>query len=189
MKDFLKFILEVFQTAVLAFLIVFPIRYFIFQPFVVSGSSMSPHFSDRDYLLIDEISFRFKQPERGEVIVFRSPLQPSTRYIKRIIGLPGETVEIIDGRIYLIEKGGEKVRLDESEYLAINVFTAGNINVTLRENEYYVLGDNRMFSSDSRAWGTLPKENIIGKAFFRALPLPHFSSIVRPSYELVPVNS
>lgn len=140
---------------------------------------MFPNFEDRDYLLVDEISFRFRQPERGEVIVFRAPTEPSSRYIKRIIGLPNETIEIKNGSIFISGK-----LLDESTYLPSEVLTSGNTEITLKDNEYFVLGDNRPFSSDSRSWGILPEENIIGKAFFRALPANNLSVIVKPVYNL-----
>ena len=183
LKQFFDFLLETLKLAILAFLIVFPIRYFVFQPFLVSGNSMHPNFEDRDYLLVDEISFRFREPERGEVIVFRAPAEPTSRYIKRIIGLPNETVEIKDGFVF-ISNDDKTELLDESEYLASGVFTSGNLNITLKDNEYFVLGDNRLFSSDSRVWGILPEKNIIGKAFFRALPANNLSIITKPVYSL-----
>ena len=185
MKAWLEFLLETIKMAILAFLIVFPIRYFIFQPFVVSGDSMFPNFADRDYLLIDEISFRFREPRRGEVVIFKAPLSLSARYIKRIIGLPGEIVNIGSGKIYITEGEGKVIMLNEFEYLPEDIFTSGKVEVHLGENEYYALGDNRPFSSDSRTWGILPKENIIGRVFFRALPVKSFSVIKEPEYDLV----
>jgi len=183
LKQVFDFLLETLKLSVLAFLIVFPIRYFLFQPFLVSGNSMSPNFEDRDYLLVDEISFRFREPERGEVIVFRAPAEPSSRYIKRIIGLPNETIEIRDGSIF-ISSDNETEPLDESSYLASEIFTSGKLKITLKNDEYFVLGDNRLFSSDSRVWGILPEKNIIGKAFFRALPANNLSIIIKPVYNL-----
>jgi len=143
---------------------------------------MEPNFENGDYLLIDEISFRFREPQRGEVIVFRPPNQPSTRYIKRIIGLPGETIEIKGGKIILFDKTGNSQILDESNYLPTSTFTPGNVKIILGQNEFFVLGDNRRFSSDSRTFGVLPRENIIGRVFFRAFPFASFSSIKAPSY-------
>lgn len=183
LKQVFDFLLETLKLAVLAFLIVFPIRYFVFQPFLVSGNSMHPNFEDRDYLLVDEISFRFREPERGEVIIFRAPAEPSSRYIKRVIGLPNETVEIRNGSVF-ISNNHKTELLDESQYLASGNFTSGKLKIALKDNEYFVLGDNRLFSSDSRVWGALPEKNIIGKAFFRALPANNLSIITKPIYSL-----
>lgn len=176
-KEFFSYLFEILKVAILAFIIVVPIRYFLFQPFIVKGQSMEPNFEDGDYLLIDEISYRSRSPERGEVIVFKPPYQPSNRYIKRIIGLPGETIEIEKGKIFISGKP-----LDESGYLSESIETMGDVRMILKENEYFVLGDNRPLSSDSRKWGVLPRENIIGRVFFRAFPVYAFSTIGTPDY-------
>ncbi len=143
---------------------------------------MEPNFSDGDYLIIDEITYRFKAPERGEVIVFRYPNDPSQRYIKRIIGLPGETVEIEGGKVKIYNGEEKGSVLQELAYLPDSILTVGNVKETLNENEYFVLGDNRMASADSRGWGLLPRENIIGKALIRAWPPTAFAAIVTPAY-------
>jgi len=179
MNDFFEFLVETLKMAVLAFLIVLPIRFFLFQPFIVSGSSMFPNFESGDYLLIDEISYRFRKPERGEVIVFRAPPDPSARYIKRIIGLPGETIVIKDGKVS-ISNITEHFILDEP-YLG-NLEIGDEIEMSLNNEEYFVMGDNRLFSSDSRTWGPLSKRNIIGRAIFRAFPLSRIGTIGAPDY-------
>jgi len=174
MKKFLAFIWEVVKIVIIAAVIVVPIRYFLFQPFFVRGQSMDPNFENGDYLIIDEITYRFKTPQRGEVIVFKPPQNTSQRFIKRIIGLPGETIEIKDGKVIIYTKGEPQI-LDESNYL-VDLLTSGNIQITLSEDEYFVLGDNRSFSFDSRRFGVLPEENIIGRVIFRAWP---FSDAVK----------
>lgn len=179
MKSFLLFIWEIAKIVIIALLIVIPIRTFLFQPFFVRGESMSPAFENGDYLIIDQLSYRIRDPERGEVIVFKHP--PSQRYIKRIIGLPGETVEIEDGKI-IIHKQGESYTLDESNYIPLDIFTIGEAPISLAENEYFVLGDNRLFSADSRRWGPLVREDIIGRVFFRAWPFTAFAKIEAPEY-------
>lgn len=181
MKEYFSFLFEIFKIVLIALLIVIPIRYFLFQPFIVRGDSMEPNFQNGDYLLIDEISFRFRNPKRGEVIIFSPPAQGSARYIKRIIGLPGETVQIEDGKVLLFDGNTEQI-LDESSYLLPLTLTPGNLRVSLGENEYFVLGDNRQFSSDSRQWGALKKENITGRVFLRAWPTTRFTRITNPSY-------
>jgi len=181
MKNFFSFVWEVTKIVIIAAVIVIPIRYFLFQPFFVRGQSMDPNFGNGDYLIVDEISYRFRSPERGEVVVFKYPEDPSQRFIKRIIGLPGETVEIKDGEITVYNQTGSNL-LDESDYLNSNLFTSGNTKVILVEDQYFVLGDNRPFSFDSRRFGFLPKENIIGRVILRAWPLNSLSGFEAPAY-------
>jgi len=100
-KNVAEFFWEVIKIVVLAFAIVIPVRFFLFQPFVIQGASMEPNFHEADYLIIDELSYRFRAPERGEVVVFKYPYDTSKRFIKRIIGLPGETVEIKNGKLII----------------------------------------------------------------------------------------
>lgn len=182
MRKILSFFWEVAKIGIIAAVIVVPIRYFLFQPFFVRGQSMEPSFYNSDYLVVDEISYRFKAPQRGEVIVFKFPNDPSRRYIKRIIGLPGETVEVKDGKVVIFIEDSEVETLDESDYLSNSLSTPGNIKIILDENEYFVLGDNRIASSDSRSWGSLSKEYIIGRVFFRAFPFAALAKIEAPSY-------
>jgi signal peptidase I len=128
---------EIIKSSILALLIVVPIRLWIAQPFIVQGSSMEPNFKNGDYLIVDEISYRFEPPQREDVIIFRYPKNHSQFYIKRIIGLPGEIIN----------------------------------NVKLADDEYYVLGDNRGASLDSRSWGPLKADLIIGRAILRLWPV------------------
>lgn len=186
MKKFFVFIWEIFKITIIALAIVIPIRYFLFQPFFVKGQSMAPNFGSGDYLIIDEISYRFREPQRGEVIVFKYPQQSSngfieSRLIKRIIGLPGETVEIKEGKI-IIYKDNQQQVLNESNYLSSSLKTSGSVLVTLGEDEYFVLGDNRAFSFDSRTFGFLPEEKIIGRVFIRAWPFVDIEKFEVPSY-------
>ncbi len=180
MKGVLGYFLEVMQVILLALLIVFPIRYFLFQPFIVRGASMEPSFYEADYLIVDQLSYRFRSPERGEVIVFNYPQDPEKRHIKRIIGLPGEDVVIEEGRIFITDEN-ETVLLEE-EYLTLSR-TLGEESISLGEDEYFVMGDNRGSSFDSRNWGSLPEGNIIGKVFFQISPFSVFSRVEVPEYE------
>ena len=180
MKGVFLFIFEVIKIVILALLIVIPIRYFIFQPFVIKGNSMEPNFHHGDYLIVDEISYRFKEPERGDIIVFNYPQDPSQRFIKRIIGLPGETV-VIEGEKITISKGTEERILDESTYLpSQNYFD--NVSLSLSEDEYFVLGDNRLASFDSRKWGSLPRNYIVGRVILRTWLPAVIAHITIPSY-------
>lgn len=180
MKNFFSFLFETAKIVILAVIIVVPIRYFIFQPFFVQGMSMEPNFYDGDYLIVDEITYRFVDPQRGEVVVFKYPQRPSQRYIKRIVGLPEETISIKGGQISIINENGTRI-LDESDYL-LDAHTSGEIKVSLSENEYFVLGDNRDFSSDSRRWGALSREFIVGKVYLRAWPFTALAKIEAPAY-------
>lgn len=179
-RKYFQVIWEFVKIIVIAAIIVLPIRYFLFQPFIVKGESMVPYLQSGDYLIIDEISYRFSEPKRGDVVVLNYPLDQKQRFIKRIIGLPGETVNIKNGEV-TISKGQESFVLQES-YLPESLETEGSVNMTLGNNEYFVLGDNRQFSYDSRRWGILPKEDIIGRAFFRVFPIATMTFIVGPSY-------
>ncbi|KKP93054.1 MAG: Signal peptidase I [Parcubacteria group bacterium GW2011_GWA1_36_12] len=179
-KKYLVFAWDLFKIAVIALVIVLPIRYFLFQPFIVKGESMAPNFNTGDYLIIDEISYRFSDPQRGEVVVFRYPKDTTQRFIKRIIGLPGETVDIKNGEVS-IAKDGKNIVLNE-EYLPENLKTLGEVNIILKFNEYFVLGDNRDYSFDSRAWGVVPRSDVIGRAFLKIFPITSLSAISQPSY-------
>jgi len=181
MKSFLLFVWEVAKIVIIALVIVVPIRYFLFQPFFVKGQSMEPNFENGDYLIVDEISYRFHDPQRGDVVVFKYPYNSSQRYIKRIIGLPGETVEIKDGKVIIINDKENQV-LDESKYLSSSVQTFGNGDFVINPGEYFVLGDNRSVSADSRSWGLLPRYDMVGKVFLRAWPLTTFKEIKTPAY-------
>jgi len=178
------FFIEVLKIAIISLAIIIPVRYFLIQPFVVKGSSMEPSFSSGDYLIIDEISYRFSEPERGDVIVFKYPRNPSQYYIKRIIALPGEKIQIKNGEIIIYNNefpGG--IEIDE-KYIPEDINTPGEVDTVVSEGEFFVLGDNRTASSDSRVWGELNKENIIGKAWIRGWPLDDFGKVDYPEYDL-----
>ena len=160
---------DLFTLALLIVLVVIPIRMFVISPFVVEGASMHPTFENLDYLIIDEVLYHFKGPARGEVIVFRYPNDPSIFYIKRIIGLPNETVSINHGIVSIISPTGDKLALIEP-YI-VNEDATYTKDVTLNPGEYFVMGDNRPNSFDSRSWGPLPRKDIIGRADLRLLPI------------------
>lgn len=179
MKQVLYFLWELIKIFLIALLIVIPIREFVFQPFFVKGQSMEPNFHDYDYLIVDELSYRFHSPERGDVVVLKNPNNPAQKFIKRIIGLPGETVIIENGKV-IIEKDNKSFVLDETPYLDGNNFTPGNVKITLAEDEYFVMGDNRKKSYDSRFFGPVKRKDIIGRFALRVWPLPVFAH--SPSY-------
>lgn len=157
-----------FKVFLITFACALFIRAFVAQPFVVNGASMEPTFNTDEYLVIDELSLHLRNPARGEVIVFKSPENPKRFFIKRVIGLPGETVSIKDTKVTISKKGEKSITLNEP-YL--NTETHTNTEKSLKENEYFVMGDNRDVSSDSRFWGAVPRSFIIGRVLFRFLPL------------------
>jgi signal peptidase I len=159
---------ETLTFLVLAVIIVLPIRLFVAQPFVVEGESMHPTFESADYLIVDELTYHFRAPQRGDVIIFRYPGDPSIFYIKRIIGLPGETVHINHGIVTVAKTNGTNVTLNEPYVVAEDATYTQD--TALASDQYFVMGDNRPQSSDSRVWGPLPRQNIVGRAFVRLLP-------------------
>jgi signal peptidase I len=182
------FVLEIIKIIFLAFIIIVPIRVFLFQPFFVQGASMEPNFQNGQYLIVNEFGFKkttvavsdlklfsvgaFRNIARQTVVVFRYPKNPDTFFIKRIIGLPGEKIEVKNGSYKIFNKENpDGFSPDESAYLAKGVKTTGDQVVILKDNEYFVMGDNRAFSSDSRAWGPVTDDNIIGEVLLRAWPL------------------
>ena len=172
-RNFFSFVFELIKIIVIALAIVIPVRYFLVQPFYVKGASMEPTFYDSEYLIIDELSYRLRAPERGEVVVFRYPRDPSEFFIKRVIGLPGETLEIIDGGVIIYNEANPEGKTLEEDYLPSDLKTYGfsdNEKVTLKEGEYYVMGDNRGSSKDSRTFGPVDESFIVGRVIFRGWP-------------------
>ena len=180
---FLNSAWEIAKIVIIASVIVLPIRYFLFQPFIVKGESMMPNYQNGNYLIIDEISYRFVEPKRGDVIVFKTEFiagYEGDRFIKRIMALPGETIEVKNNKV-TITKGEEIINIDETKYLP-GVETIGDIKKTLGNDEYFVMGDNRKYSFDSRVWGVLPKKDIVGKVFLRLLPIDKLNLATAPIY-------
>jgi signal peptidase I len=151
--------------------IVLPIRFFVAKPFIVSGTSMYPNFDSWHYLIIDEFTYQFMhEPERGDVIVMRYPLDTSRYFIKRVIGLPGETIRILGSTVTIINADHPEGFVLDEPYVAAENRASNEMEITLRDAEYFVMGDNRKASADSRYWGPLPTQDIIGRAFVRLFP-------------------
>ena len=172
-KKFFLFFQELIKLAAIALVIIIPVRYFLIQPFYVKGASMEPNFHNYEYLIIDELSYRFHTPQRGEIVVFRYPKDPQEHFIKRVVGLPGEDVQIKNGGVYIFNKEHPDGFLLKESYLkAGEVTVANNENkITLKDNEYFVLGDNRNASMDSRMFGAVNKSFITGRVWLRGLPI------------------
>lgn len=167
---FLLFMFDLFKLVIIAFIIVWPIHKFVFQPFYVIGPSMEPNFYNKDYLIIDKFSYHFDKPERGEVVIFHSPNNEINYLIKRVIGLPGERVLIKNDEVKIYNNANTNGFTLEENYLNAGTQTRGKIDVKLSPGEYYVLGDNRNMSLDSRSFGPIKSESIIGNAWIRGWP-------------------
>ncbi len=185
---------ETIQLILIAVIVVIPFRLYVAQPFVVDGSSMDPTFGDGQYLIVDELSYHFTKPERGAVVVLRDvhstdlslsarigklikrESYPSVRYlIKRVIGLPEEEIQITGGKVTIFNTDHpEGLELNEP-YIKFPQNTSGTYK--LASDEYFVMGDNRANSSDSRSWGPLPEKNITGRPIWRALPMTFFPGV------------
>ena len=180
MRRFLAPLWEIVEFVFIAFVAVFVIRNFLVQPFLVSGASMVPSYQHGDYLLIDELTYRVREPLRGEVVVFRYPKDETVFFIKRIVGLPGERVVIRGGKVWT-GRDQSLVELTE-EYLSSAVVTAGALDLVLGPDDYFVLGDNRTNSFDSRTWGPISRKEIMGIARVRLYPFDKITAFSAPTY-------
>ena len=182
MKKLFVSALEIAEIAIIALGAVFVVRNFLIQPFLVSGSSMAPNFSNGDYILIYELTYRMREPIRGEVVVFKYPKDESTYFIKRIIGLPGERVVVKNGIVKIYNSEHTDGFALSEEYLPSGLSTGGDSDISLGDEEYYVMGDNRQFSYDSRVWGKVPQKDVIGIARLRLWPPSGLTVFAAPQY-------
>jgi signal peptidase I len=166
---------EWIQVIIIALVISLPIRFFIAEPFVVDGASMDPAFATGQFLIVDRLSYRLNDPSRGDVTVFKYPNNPSVYYIKRIIGLPGETVTIKDGKVSIINSEHPKGFTLTEPYIDSKHVSHDALTTTLQPSQYFVMGDNRAESSDSRVWGPLEENLIIGRPIVRLFPITKVS--------------
>ncbi|MCL5676140.1 MAG: signal peptidase I [Patescibacteria group bacterium] len=186
MLDFAKkignFFLDTIETVVIALAIFVVIYLFLVQPHQIKGSSMYPTFYDGEYILTDKISYRFFSPSRGDVIILLAPKNHELDYIKRIIALPGEKVMVKNGRVYINDSLLNEPYLSQTVMTYAGAFLHETQDFTVPDKEYIVMGDNREHSSDSREWGTVKRNEIIGKAWLRYWPLNRISFIPHISY-------
>lgn len=187
LRNVLSYTFELLKIVAISLAIIIPIRYYLIQPFYVKGASMEPNFYDHEYLIIDEISYRFNEPQRGDIIVFKYPENPQDYFIKRIIGLPGEKVQITKdtGDVVIYNDTFPEGAILEETYLDENLKTPSQNEkiMDLDSNEYYVLGDNRVSSKDSRSFGAVDRSFIIGKVLFRGWPFSRMGIFKTPEYQ------
>jgi signal peptidase I len=186
-EDFWSFTAELIKTAVIISFLAYVIRIFVLQPFIVEGLSMYPQFKTSDYLLVDKVSYRLSPPHRGDIVVFKYPGDPSINYVKRVIGLPGEKIHIENGHVTVINIAHPQGELLNELYVSsgnlTSTSTGPKADYTVPSNNYFVLGDNRQASSDSREWGFLPSEDLIGRVLVQAFPLNRISIITHADYK------
>lgn len=176
-KQILIFSWELFKVVLISLVIIIPVRYFLIKPFYVKGASMEPSFYDREYLIIDELSYRLGEPERGDSVVFKYPIDPSQFFIKRIIGMPGERVKISDGAVTIYNQSNPEGIILNEPYLAPGVKTLQDTDTELKTDEYFLLGDNRTASLDSRAFGPVKRHFIVGRTLLRGWPIDQFGLV------------
>lgn len=187
-RKIFHFFLDIVETIVVALSFFVIIYLFLVQPHQVNGNSMWPSFYDGEYLLTDKFSYRINDPERGDVIIFHAPSgancpkQLQCDFVKRIIGLPNEEIEIKQGKLFINGSAITEYYLPEKETILAQQKITDEFHLNLSEEEYFVMGDNRSHSSDSRAWGPVPKKNIVGKAWIRYWPPQRIGFIAEASY-------
>lgn len=180
---FLRFIWDLLKTAIIVAVIAFIIRYFLLEPFIVQGSSMEPSLHNLDYLLIEKVTDDFKDNyPRGSIVVFHPPDQPRQNYIKRVIGLPGEKLFIKEDQIIVQNQQNPQGFILNENYLPEDATTEGTIEAQLSADQYYLLGDNRDNSKDSRSFGPVKENQIIGRAWLKVFSTTGPSMITSPVY-------
>jgi len=175
-----EFFWEMVRVAIISLVIILPVRYFLIQPFYVKGASMEPNFYDHEYLIIDEVSYRFDVPQRGDIVVFKYPKDPKQYFIKRVIGLPGEKIKVQNNAIYVNGTKLTEAYLPDTTETLLPLRGYGDI--TLADDEYFLLGDNRSQSLDSRIFGPVKKEFIVGRTWIRGWPFNRVTVFDRPNY-------
>ena len=177
LRNLWLFFLDFLETIAVSLAIFAIVYLFLFQPHQVDGQSMVPNFHDKEYILTDKVSYRLGQPKRGDVVVFHSPQDERVDYIKRVIALPGDMVMVKGGHMYLNDQKLEEAYINNPGQVVAGRFLREGAPVEVPPDQYLVLGDNRLHSSDSREWGFVTKGAIVGRAFFRYWPIPSFGVI------------
>ncbi|MBI4066076.1 signal peptidase I [Candidatus Gottesmanbacteria bacterium] len=175
--DFLQGIVVILAIMVMIYL-------FIMSPQEINGASMEPSFHNGEYILTNKIEYKLRDPKRGDVVIFKSPRNKDIDYIKRIIGEPGDRVELIGGNFYVNGIKLDELYLGSGTYTSTGNYLREGTEAVVPEGRYFVAGDNRGHSSDSREFGPVPKEDFIGKALLRYWPFSEAGMITAPSYSL-----
>lgn len=177
MKQVVGSIWDLTKFALCVIIAAFILKAVVFQPFVVDGYSMEPSFHDREYLIVNKFLYYFKQPTRGEVVIFRPPDHPEATYIKRVIGLPNDTIKIANGNLSVNGNLMQEDYLKTGQKTVINGDEKTTFEITLGKDEFFVMGDNRDHSSDSREFGVVPRKNIVGEAWLTLYPTQYLGFV------------
>ncbi len=184
LRNVAEFIWEMVQTALTVIIVVYLVKTFLFQLFIVDGQSMEPTLHNEEMLLVDKLTYHFRSPHRGEIIIFQKPTEPSVNFIKRVIGLPGDTVIIKNGKVSIKTANSNEEQQITEAYLSPDTPTNGEEEITVKDNEVFVMGDNRTNSQDSRVIGAIPYKFILGKALFSYWPIKEATWLITPEYSL-----
>lgn len=184
LRQLWAFVLDFIETIVVSLAIFAVVYVFLFQPHQVDGRSMEPTFHNAEYILTDKVSYRMHEPNRGDVVVFHSPQDERVDFIKRIIGVPGDTVAVKAGHVYLNGNQLDEPFINDPGQVAPGRFLKEGETVTVSGGQYLVMGDNRLHSSDSREWGFVTRQEIVGRAFFRYWPPAVFGLLPTAEKEL-----
>ncbi|PIS15815.1 signal peptidase I [Candidatus Roizmanbacteria bacterium CG09_land_8_20_14_0_10_41_9] len=179
-KRVIEFVMDILETIVFVGSIFIMLYLFIMQPNQVKGASMEPTFASGDYIFTSKITYKFRSPERGDIVVFRSPKNPDIDYIKRVIGLPGDQILIQKGTVFVNGTSINESYITSSTNLWDGGFVSEGVPITVPESELFVMGDNRQRSSDSREFGPIPAESVIGQVFYRYFPSSKMGEIRNP---------
>lgn len=176
------FFLDLLEVGIFALSIFLFIYLLVVQPHKIKGASMEPNFPNGEFLLTDKITYRLREPKRGDVIVFKAPTENGEEFIKRIMAVPGETISVADGSVFVNGKKLDEYYLPEGLFTSIGQFMVNKDKIVVPEGEYFVMGDNRPFSSDSRSWGFVPKDKITGRAWFVYWPVSSMGTVKEVTY-------
>lgn len=182
-KRVYHWLVDLAETLVIAGAIFVVIYAFLVRPFQVNGTSMDPTFKNGEFVFTNLITQRFSQLDRGDVIVFKSPPEPDKDYIKRIIGLPGDVVLIQNGKVYVNGKQLNETYLPVGRVTEAHGFAQEGQEIKVSPKTYFVMGDNRPASSDSRDWGLLPFKNVVGKSALVYWPIPSMRLVEHAEYK------
>ncbi|OGM05282.1 signal peptidase I [Candidatus Woesebacteria bacterium GWB1_43_5] len=176
------FFLDILQVVIFAGAIFLVLYLLVMQPHKIKGASMEPNFHDGEYLLTDKITYRFNQPKRGDVIIFKAPGESGDDFIKRIIGLPGEKVSLTNGKVYIDGKILSESYIPADFVTSQGIFLQEGKEVVVPSNQFFVFGDNRSHSADSRSFGFIEKSRITGRAWFLYWPIKNLGLVEGVSY-------
>lgn len=184
LRNLWLFFLDFLETIVVSLAIFAVVYIFLFQPHQVDGQSMEPSFHNNEYILTDKLSYRLHAPSRGDVVVFHSPQDEKVDFIKRIIGLPGDTIKVSGGYVYLNSVKLEEKYINNPGSVLAGRFLREGAEIVVPPDQFFVMGDNRLHSSDSREWGLITRSEIVGRAFFRYWPISQFGLVPTAEPEL-----